>query len=309
MLVIYRLLSSVNNTLGQFATLVIKNIDVDTLPALVIIMRTKSNTEMFTILHANVGANELLTNLMHVVEVFQVNKNLYHYTKIDTHFWTDILYLICIFGNQEQRRTDIVVEEERQARERVKQEQDRAYQESLAADRYVKYNKYPIYVQYLLWSNLLIKYNSRAKEEAKQLEKQLIEEAMNERLAEERRKESRRQAIESSLPLEPQGTSDGVLKVRVRLPAGKFLERRFQSDTPLQTLLNFLIVEGYPTEEYKVLCSWPRRDVSRWCKHLHSYYVDAFGARLIEEEKNTEETFTISYRSISWKDTFNICFS
>ncbi|CAK9830976.1 FAS-associated factor 1 [Anthophora retusa] len=207
-----RFISSVKQTLGLFATLAMENIDVDTLPALVIIMRTRSNTEMFTIIHANVGVNELLTNLIHVVEVFQ-----------------------------EQRRTDIGVEEERQARERVKQEQDRAYQESLAADR--------------------------AKEEAKQmqeeLEKQRKEQAENERLAEEARKEAHRQAVESSLPPEPQqGTSDGVLKVRVRLPAGKFLERRFQSDTPLQTLLNFLIVEGYPTEEYKVLCSWPRRDLT-----------------------------------------------
>lgn len=207
-----KFLSSVKQSLGSFATLAMENIDVDTLPALVIIMRARSITEMFTVIHANVGVNELLTNLIHVVEVFQ-----------------------------EQRRTDIGVEEERQARERVKQEQDRAYQESLAADR--------------------------AKEEAKQmqeeLEKQRKEQAENERLAEEARKEAHRQAVESSLPPEPQqSTGDGVLKVRVRLPAGKFLERRFQSDTPLQTLLNFLIVEGYPTEEYKVLCSWPRRDLT-----------------------------------------------
>ncbi|XP_017881622.1 FAS-associated factor 1 isoform X1 [Ceratina calcarata] len=207
-----RFLSSVKQTLGSSAMLAIHDINFDTLPALVIIMRTRSNTEMFTVIHANVGVNELLTNLIHAVEVFQ-----------------------------EQRRNDITVEEERQARERVKQEQDRAYQESLAADR--------------------------AKEEAKQmmeeLEKQRKEQAENERLAEEARKEAHRQAVESSLPPEPQqGTSDGVLKVRVRLPAGKFLERRFQSDTPLQTLLNFLIVEGYPTEEYKVLCSWPRRDLT-----------------------------------------------
>lgn len=101
-----KFLSSVKQTLGSFATLAMENIDVDTLPALVIIMRARSITEMFTVIHANVGVNELLTNLIHVVEVFQ-----------------------------EQRRTDIGVEEERQARERVKQEQDRAYQESLAADR------------------------------------------------------------------------------------------------------------------------------------------------------------------------------
>lgn len=111
-------------------------------------------------------------------------------------------------------------------------------------------------------------YILRAKDEAKQmqeeLEKRNKEQAENKRLAEEARKEAHRQAVESSLPPEPQQeTGDDVIKVRVRLPAGKFLERKFQSDTPLQTLLNFLIVEGYPTEEYKVLSSWPRRDVSR----------------------------------------------
>ncbi|XP_076635761.1 fas associated factor casp isoform X2 [Colletes latitarsis] len=211
-----RFLSSVKETLGPVAVLAMKNIDIDTLPVLVIIMRTRSNTEIFTTVHGNVGVNELLTNLIHAVDVFQL-----------------------------QRRADIGVEEERQARERVKQEQDRAYQESLAADRA----------------------KEKAKEQKKveeELEKRKKLEAENERLAEEARKEAHRQAVESSLPPEPQqGAGDGVLKVRVRLPAGKFLERRFQSDTPLQTLLNFLIVEGYPTEEYKVLCSWPRRDVSR----------------------------------------------
>ncbi|XP_076245106.1 fas associated factor casp isoform X2 [Calliopsis andreniformis] len=206
-------LLSVKQTLGSVAALAMNNIDVDTLPVLVIIMRTRSNTEIFTTIHGNVEVNELFTNLIQAVDVFQ-----------------------------EQRQADIEVEEERQARERVKQEQDRAYQESLAADR--------------------------AKEEAKQmqeeLEKKRKEQAENERLAEKARKEAHRQAVESSLPPEPQqGAGDGVLKVRVRLPVGKILERRFQSDAPLQTLLNFLIAEGYPTEEYKVLCSWPRRDVSR----------------------------------------------
>ncbi|EZA56540.1 FAS-associated factor 1 isoform X3 [Ooceraea biroi] len=207
-----RFLYSVTQTLGTVGSLAISGIDVDTLPVLMIIMRSRSNTEIFTIVHGNVGVNELLTNLVQAVDIFQ-----------------------------EQRRADIGVEEERQARERVKQEQDRAYQESLAADR--------------------------AKEEAKQmqeeLEKKQKEQAENERLAEEARKEAHRQAVESSLPPEPQqGAGDGVMKVRVRLPAGKFLERKFQPDTPLQTLFNFLIVEGYPTEEYKLLSSWPRRDLT-----------------------------------------------
>ncbi|XP_011867106.1 PREDICTED: FAS-associated factor 1 isoform X2 [Vollenhovia emeryi] len=207
-----RFLYSITQTLGTVGSLAVSSIDVDTLPILMIIMRSRSNTEIFTIVHGNVGVNELLTNLVQAVDVFQ-----------------------------EQRRADIGVEEERQARERVKQEQDKAYQESLAADR--------------------------AKDEAKQmqeeLEKKQKEQAENERLAEWAKKEAHRQAVESSLPPEPQqGAGDGVMKVRVRLPAGKFLERKFQSDTPLQTLFNFLIVKGYPTEEYKLLSSWPRRDLT-----------------------------------------------
>ncbi|XP_066592439.1 FAS-associated factor 1 [Prorops nasuta] len=207
-----RFISSVNQTLGQVASMTVRAIDVDRFPALMIIMRSRSSTEVYDIVYGNIGVNELLTNLIQAVDAFQ-----------------------------ERRRADIDFEEERQARERVKQEQDRAYQESLAADR--------------------------AKEEAKQMqeemEKRKKKEAESERLAEEARKEAYRQAVESNLPPEPeQENGDGVMKIRVRLPAGKFLERRFQSDTPLQTLLNFLIVEGYPTEEYKVLSSWPRRDLT-----------------------------------------------
>lgn len=72
---IYRFLLSVKQTLGSVAALAMKNIDVDTLPVLVIIMRTRSNTEIFTTVHANVGENELLTNLIHAVDVFQVKPN------------------------------------------------------------------------------------------------------------------------------------------------------------------------------------------------------------------------------------------
>lgn len=96
-----------------------------------------------------------------------------------------------------------------------------------------------------------------------QLEKEEREQAESKRIAEEARKEAHRQSVESNLPPEPDATTDNsVIKIKIRLPGGKFLERRFYPNASLQTLLNFLIVEGYPTEEYKVLSSWPRRDVS-----------------------------------------------
>lgn len=43
------------------------------------------------------------------------------------------------------------------------------------------------------------------------------------------------------------------------------LERRFLASDTLQTVLDYLTIEGFPHEEYKVLSSWPRRDVSSIC--------------------------------------------
>ena len=40
------------------------------------------------------------------------------------------------------------------------------------------------------------------------------------------------------------------------------LERRFLASDTLQTVLDYLTIEGFHHEEYKVLSSWPRRDVS-----------------------------------------------
>lgn len=71
---IYRFLYSVTQTLGTVGSLAVSSIDVDTLPVLMIIMRSRSNTEIFTIVHGNVGVNELLTNLVQAVDVFQVRK-------------------------------------------------------------------------------------------------------------------------------------------------------------------------------------------------------------------------------------------
>lgn len=43
-------------------------------------MRSRSNTEIFTIVHGNVGVNELLTNLVQAVDIFQVRSIAILYT-------------------------------------------------------------------------------------------------------------------------------------------------------------------------------------------------------------------------------------
>lgn len=75
----HRFLYTVTQTLGTVGSLAVSSIDVDTLPVLMIIMRSRSNTEIFNIVHGNVGVNELLTNLVQAVDVFQVRKYSYYF--------------------------------------------------------------------------------------------------------------------------------------------------------------------------------------------------------------------------------------
>ena len=48
---------------------------------------------------------------------------------------------------------------------------------------------------------------------------------------------------------------------RFRTPASQ-LQRRFLASDPLSTLLLYLRSEGFRTGDYKVLTSFPRRDIS-----------------------------------------------
>lgn len=122
---------------------------------------------------------------------------------------------------------------------------------------------------------MLFKYVFRAKEEAKRQqaeaefnERKRIE---NETAQELARKEAHRREVEASLPAEPPlDQGDGITKIRFRLPNGDNLERRFLAYTTLKVLLDYLTVQGYPTQEYKVISSWPRRDVSSFSRY---YYI------------------------------------
>ncbi|KDR09433.1 FAS-associated factor 1 [Zootermopsis nevadensis] len=207
-----KFLGSVTRTLGSVAAMTIRNIEVERLPALLIIMRMRSATEVFTIVHGNVGVSELLTSLIQAVDVFT-----------------------------EQQRMEIREEDERAARELVKREQDAAYQESLEADR--------------------------AKEEAKR-HQELMENKEKEQREIQRQeveliKEAHRLEVKSQLPEEPQESAgDCIAKIRFRLPKGECLVRRFQATAPLKVLLDFLVVQGYPPDEYKVISSWPRKDLT-----------------------------------------------
>ncbi|XP_013137431.1 PREDICTED: FAS-associated factor 1 isoform X2 [Papilio polytes] len=207
------LVNSIANALGPVASMTVRSIPVDRLPALLIIMRMRSNTEIYSVINGNVGVSELVGGLVEAIERFAA-----------------------------QREEDARLERERDARQRVKLEQDEAYQRSLEADR--------------------------AKEEIKKQQeleiKQELERAESERLIEEARKEEQRLQAAGRVPCEPAADSAEVCRVRVRLPPPHHhcLERRFYATDTLAALLDYLASKGYPQENYKVISSWPRRDLT-----------------------------------------------
>ncbi|XP_038211430.1 FAS-associated factor 1 [Zerene cesonia] len=175
------LLTSVTNTLGPVASRTIRSIPIDRLPALLIIMRVRSNTEIYSVI------NDL--------------------------FW--------------RKSKDI-----------------------------------------LGWVILINNSNFRAKEEIKKQQEfernQEIERAESERLMEEAKKEALRAGAQARVPAEPSGGAGEVSRIRVRLPPPhhECLERRFHATDTLAALLDFLASKGYPQENYKVISSWPRRDLT-----------------------------------------------
>ncbi|XP_063366594.1 FAS-associated factor 1 [Cydia amplana] len=207
------LLNSVANALGPVASMTIRSIPVERLPALVIIMRVRSNTEIYSVINGNVGVSELVGGLVEALERFAA-----------------------------QRDEDARLERERDARQRVKLEQDEAYQASLEADR--------------------------AKEQLKkqqELEKnQEIERAESERQIEEAKKEADRASAQARVPAEPADGTHDVTRIRIRLPPphDSALERRFNGGDTLAVLFDFLASKGFPKESYKVISSWPRRDLT-----------------------------------------------
>lgn len=72
-----------------------------------------------------------------------------------------------------------------------------------------------------------------------------------------------RQSAAEAVPDEPPADSKEIMtRLRVRCPTGDTLNRRFLGTTLLSALFSYLVTNGYRTEEYKVLTTYPRRDVS-----------------------------------------------
>ncbi|XP_068447783.1 FAS-associated factor 1 [Clinocottus analis] len=137
-----------------------------------------------------------------------------------------------------QQQEDIKDEDEREARETVKREQDEAYQVSLEADR-----------------------KKREVQEREEAEQVRLERMKKEQ---EDEKEAIRLSLEQALPPEPdEDSAEQISKLRIRTPSGEFLERRFLGSCKIQVLFDFVASKGYPFEEFKLLTTFPRKNITQ----------------------------------------------
>ncbi|RXN34595.1 FAS-associated factor 1 [Labeo rohita] len=78
------------------------------------------------------------------------------------------------------------------------------------------------------------------------------------------RKKAIRLSLEQALPPEPKEEGgEPISKLRIRTPSGEFLERRFLGSCKLQVLFDFVASKGYPSDEFKLLTTFPRRNITQ----------------------------------------------
>ena len=70
-------------------------------------------------------------------------------------------------------------------------------------------------------------------------------------------------SLENQLPEEPAAAcAEPVALLRIRCPDGRVLNRRFLAAEPLAVLLTYVGSVGFEPDTYKLLTTYPRKDVS-----------------------------------------------
>ena len=178
------------------------------LPVLVIVTRVRANNEVLGVIEGDATAEHMLDRLMQYFEMFDA-----------------------------QRAKDERDEKLRDERERIKREQDAAYQASLESDK--------------------VKRQKQTEENEKQRRAEELERKRREE------KENYQKECLKNLPEEPADDSTAkVSRIRFRLPNGETLQRKFLITSTLKQIVDFAIGHAYWPEEYKILSSWPRKDLT-----------------------------------------------
>ncbi|CAD5111735.1 DgyrCDS1017 [Dimorphilus gyrociliatus] len=148
---------------------------------------------------------------------------------------------------RQTQEEDIREEDQRMARVSMLDQQNQAYEASLRADQAKAEQKRKEKEE-----------NERREEEESRKQKELERRLKEEKL----KREKIRQNVAEQLPAEPdEHCKQELSRIRIRAPDNKILNRRFLASNPLQILFNYLTSEGFHVADFKVLTTFPRRDL------------------------------------------------
>ncbi|XP_015909048.1 FAS-associated factor 2 isoform X2 [Parasteatoda tepidariorum] len=131
---------------------------------------------------------------------------------------------------------------ERSVTQSIRQQQDEAYQESLRADQE--------------------KEKKRREEQELKAQKELEE--RNKIIEEQKRKEEiqrRKIALLDEMPSEPPEDNPHTVRLKIKLPTGTMLERRFEQDQSLKFLYYFVFCHAESPNSFQIVSNFPRRKV------------------------------------------------
>jgi len=214
-----RLLDMIARHFGSVASSTIKNFSIEKLPIVILVAKLRGNLEIFQVLHGNVTMDEFMSALLSAGESYQ-----------------------------SQLSVEKAEEMERNTRNQVKDEQERAFQEAQIRDQEREFAIKEQEAELKLQEEVA---------EAKRRSEQQAKEAAEKQAAMEQSEAA------STLPPEPAANcGEPLANIRFRTPTST-LARRFLASNQLSTLLLYLRSEGFRPEDYKVLSSFPRRDLTQ----------------------------------------------
>jgi len=213
-----RLLDMITRHFGSVAASTLRNMSVEKFPVVILIAKLRGNMEILQIIHGNTTLAEFMTEVLSTVENYNQQIGV------------------------EQRE-----EQDRNERNYMKEEQERAFQEAQLLDQVKEQERENAEAEARLLEQM-----DEAKRRSEQEEKE----------RKERVKKEEQDAAKQILPPEP-GADDSkpLANIRFRTPS-ETITRRFYGTDTLSILLTYLASVGYSPSEYKILSSWPRRDIS-----------------------------------------------
>jgi len=213
-----RLIDMINRHFGSIPASSLRNFALEKFPVVILISKLRGSMEILKMIHGNTTLMEFMTEVLSATESYT-------------------------------QQLDVERNEERERNERnyMKEEQERAYQEAQLLDEVKERERKDAEEEANLQEQI---------DEAKRRSEQEAKEAS------ERRAQVEQDEAKQMLPDEPPADDPQPLaNIRFRTP-GETLTRRFYAADKLSTLLVYLTSVGYKSDDFKVLSSWPRRDIS-----------------------------------------------